>query len=151
MSPINTPAPNHTSFLCSLLILVHLHGLFLHSYKVDIILTTHWPGHDTISLKKKNNSMGRGWEKGVNWVKRDKLTTPPKKGQPCSHKISPENITYRMVTEGKKTVLYIWRMQREEILKVFIMRRKKKMCVNCVWWWMLTSLVVMIDSQYIFT
>ena len=64
MSPIKTPAPNHTSFLCSLLILVHLHGLFLHSYKVDIILTIHWSRHGTISLKKKNNSRAEGGRKG---------------------------------------------------------------------------------------
>ena len=41
---------------------------------------------------------------------------------------------YNVVTIVNNTVLYVWKLLREQILKVFITRKKG----NCVSWWILT-------------
>ena len=64
-----------------------------------------------------------------------KMGEGSQKVQTSSYKVNKSwDVIYSMVTIVNNTVLYIWRLLRDYILKVLITRKK-----NNVWWCLLTT------------
>ena len=62
-----------------------------------------------------------------------RLIVARSKLQTLDYKINPRYVMYSMENIVNNTVLYTWKLLRENILKVLITNKKKKKC-NSVWW-----------------